>query len=75
MWAQVLPKIKVREDLVLRAEGYTGWAIRKDSPKLAGVLNDFYRGVRQEAAADRVAPGAVPRSASSRSATTPRARN
>jgi membrane-bound lytic murein transglycosylase MltF len=45
LWAQILPKIKVREDLVLRAEGHTGWAFRKDSPKLAGVLNDFYRGV------------------------------
>ena len=42
MWAQVLPKIKVREDLVLRAEGHTGWAIRKQSPKLAAVLNDFH---------------------------------
>jgi membrane-bound lytic murein transglycosylase MltF len=45
LWAQILPKIKVREDLVLRAEGHTGWAMRKDSPKLSGVLNDFYRGV------------------------------
>jgi membrane-bound lytic murein transglycosylase MltF len=45
LWAQVLPKIKVREDLVLRAEGHTGWAVRKDSPKLEGVLKDFYRGV------------------------------
>jgi len=45
VWAQVLPKIKVREDLVLRAEGHTGWAIRKGSPKLEGVLKDFYRGV------------------------------
>jgi membrane-bound lytic murein transglycosylase MltF len=43
LWAQILPKIKVREDLVLRAEGHTGWAIRKGSPKLAGVLTDFYR--------------------------------
>ena len=45
LWAQILPKIKVREDLVLRAEGHTGWALRKDSPKLTGVLTDFYRGV------------------------------
>jgi membrane-bound lytic murein transglycosylase MltF len=45
LWARILPKIKVREDLVLRAEGHTGWAIRKGSPKLAGVLTDFYRGV------------------------------
>jgi membrane-bound lytic murein transglycosylase MltF len=45
LWAQVLPKVKVREDLVLRAEGHTGWAVRKDSPKLAGVVKDFYRSV------------------------------
>ena len=43
MWAQVLPKIKVRSDLVLRAEGYTGWAVRKGSPKLVEVANDFYK--------------------------------
>jgi membrane-bound lytic murein transglycosylase MltF len=43
MWAQILPKVKVREDLVIRAEGYTGWAIRKQSPKLRKVLTDFYR--------------------------------
>ncbi|RPJ44157.1 MAG: lytic transglycosylase F, partial [Betaproteobacteria bacterium] len=43
MWAQVLPKITVRSDLVLRAEGYTGWAVRKGSPKLVEVANDFYK--------------------------------
>ena len=42
MWAQILPKIKVREDLVLRAEGHTGWAIRKGSPGLAAAVTDFY---------------------------------
>jgi hypothetical protein len=35
MWAQVLPKLKVRNDLILRKDARTGWAIRKDSPKLA----------------------------------------
>ncbi len=45
LWAQILPKIKVRDDLVLRAEGHTGWALRKDSPKLAGVLAEFYGSV------------------------------
>jgi membrane-bound lytic murein transglycosylase MltF len=44
MWAQILPKIKVREDLVLRAEGYTGWAFRKGSPKLEQALGEFYQG-------------------------------
>jgi membrane-bound lytic murein transglycosylase MltF len=42
IWAQVLPNIKVREDLVLRAEGRVGWAIRKHSPKLTHALYDAY---------------------------------
>jgi len=43
MWAQVLPKLKVRRDLVLRADAKTGWAIRKDSPKLQAEIDDFFR--------------------------------
>jgi membrane-bound lytic murein transglycosylase MltF len=42
MWAQVLPKIKVHDDIVLRAGTRKGWAIRKGSPKLAAELTDFY---------------------------------
>jgi membrane-bound lytic murein transglycosylase MltF len=42
IWAQVLPKIKVRDDIVLRSEGHTGWAIRKNSPRLVDALNDYY---------------------------------
>ena len=41
-WAQVLPKIKVRDDIVLRDGGRTGWAIRKGSPRLAAEIDDFY---------------------------------
>jgi membrane-bound lytic murein transglycosylase MltF len=41
-WAQVLPRIKVREDLVVRSEGHIGWAIRKGSPKLEAALLEFY---------------------------------
>ena len=44
MWAQVLPKLKVHADVALREGGKTGWAIRKQSPKLAAELNDFYVG-------------------------------
>jgi len=44
MWAQVLPKIKVREELVLRDGGRIGAAIRKGSPQLAAALEDFYAG-------------------------------
>ena len=42
MWAQVLPKIKVRDDIVLRTGTKKGWAIRKNSPKLAAELTEFY---------------------------------
>jgi len=42
MWAQVLPKIKVNTQAVVRSGGTVGWAIRKDSPKLAAEVNDFY---------------------------------
>ena len=43
MWAQVMPRLKVRTDLVLRADAKTGWAIRKDSPMLAAEIDDFFR--------------------------------
>jgi len=42
MWGQVLPRIQVRDDVVLRDGGVIGWGIRKDSPKLAAALQDFY---------------------------------
>ena len=34
MWAQILPKIKVNEQAVVREGGQIGWATRKGSPKL-----------------------------------------
>jgi membrane-bound lytic murein transglycosylase MltF len=40
-WAQILPKIKVT-DVAVAEGGYTGWAIRKGSPKLAEAINDYY---------------------------------
>ena len=43
MWSLVLPKVKVRSDLVLRADAKTGWAIRKGSPKLLAEIDDFFR--------------------------------
>jgi membrane-bound lytic murein transglycosylase MltF len=42
MWAQALPKLSVHDDVVLRGDGRTGWAIRKNSPKLAALIEDFY---------------------------------
>jgi membrane-bound lytic murein transglycosylase MltF len=43
MWAQALPKLKVRNDLALRKDAKTGWAIRKDSPRLADEIADFFK--------------------------------
>jgi membrane-bound lytic murein transglycosylase MltF len=42
IWAQVLPKLKLNEDVVLREAVPKGWAIRKNSPQLQAVLNRFY---------------------------------
>ncbi|HSD37719.1 MAG TPA: transporter substrate-binding domain-containing protein [Rhodocyclaceae bacterium] len=42
LWAQVLPKIVVRDDLVLRDGDYTGWAFRKNSPQLQAAIEAFY---------------------------------
>ena len=43
IWAQVLPKIKIRGDIVLRKGGRIGWAIRKGSPQLEAEIRDFYK--------------------------------
>ena len=41
LWAKMLPKIKVREDIVVREEGRIAFAIRKRSPKLKAALDAF----------------------------------
>jgi len=43
MWSRVLPKLRVRTDLTLRADAKTGWAVRNDSPKLSAEIDDFFR--------------------------------
>ncbi|HQR55002.1 MAG TPA: transglycosylase SLT domain-containing protein [Burkholderiaceae bacterium] len=42
IWAQILPNVKVREDIVLAGGTRPGWAIRKGSPKLRAELEEFY---------------------------------
>jgi membrane-bound lytic murein transglycosylase MltF len=42
IWAQVLPKMVVNEGAALRSGGLIGWAMRKDSPKLQEIVNDYY---------------------------------
>jgi len=43
MWAQILPRIKVNDQVALREGGKIGWAIRKGSPKLEAEVLDFYK--------------------------------
>ena len=45
VWSQILPNLKVHEDVYVRDEGRIGWAIRKDSPDLARALTDFFTNV------------------------------
>ena len=42
IWAQVLPRIRVLDSVVLREGGEIGWAVRKESPLLAAALRDFF---------------------------------
>jgi membrane-bound lytic murein transglycosylase MltF len=42
MWSQVLPKISLRGDLVMRDGARTGAAVRKGSPGLQAELQDFF---------------------------------
>jgi len=46
-WQDVFDKITVREDIVFRSGGRIGFAIRKNSPKLAGALNEFLKTHKQ----------------------------
>lgn len=46
-WSKIFSDMQVRQDLVVHAGGEIAWAFRKDSPKLAAVINDFARGHRQ----------------------------
>ncbi|QEX24245.1 peptidoglycan lytic exotransglycosylase [Hypericibacter adhaerens] len=41
LWSKVFTNIKVHPDITLREGGQIAWAIRKDSPKLMAVVDDF----------------------------------
>ena len=43
MWAQVLPRIRVNAQAVLRSSGKIGWGIRKSSPALAAEVTAYLK--------------------------------
>ena len=47
IWADVFENLKVRDDLVFRSGGRIGLAMRKNSPQLAEVLNEFIKTHKQ----------------------------
>jgi membrane-bound lytic murein transglycosylase MltF len=42
MWAPVLPHVTINKDAVTRAAAVSGWAVRKDNPKLKAAVLDGY---------------------------------
>jgi len=40
-WAKILENIRLHPDVKFRTEGKIGWAVRKTSPKLKAVINEF----------------------------------
>ncbi len=42
-WAQIYDRLTVHENLVLRSDGQIAWALRKNTPGIAKVVNDFVR--------------------------------
>jgi membrane-bound lytic murein transglycosylase MltF len=42
-WAQIFNKIKLHPEIAINSGGNIGWAIRKDSPKLKNIVDEFVR--------------------------------
>ncbi len=47
LWSQILPDIRVHEDLAIKTEGKIGWAMRSGSPNLKTAVDVFIKQHRQ----------------------------
>ena len=43
LWSQLLPKLQLHPNIVIAQGEATGWAVRKNSPKLLTTINDFLK--------------------------------
>jgi membrane-bound lytic murein transglycosylase MltF len=43
LWNKLLPKLQLRTDIAIARGESTGWAVRKNSPKLLGTINEFLK--------------------------------
>ena len=48
MWAPILPRLRINEDVAVRASGDLGWALRKESPRLTAELKEFFNKFQKE---------------------------
>ena len=46
-WADIFDNIKVNEDVAVREGGEIAWAIRKDSPTMKSVANQFIKTIKK----------------------------
>jgi membrane-bound lytic murein transglycosylase MltF len=46
LWSEILPGIRVREDLAAAEGRRLAWAVRKDAPELLALINDFGKSFR-----------------------------
>ncbi|MCK5071691.1 MAG: lytic transglycosylase F [Desulfocapsa sp.] len=42
-WAKILNNIQLHQDVAVHSEGKIAWAVRKNSPKLQAVINEFVK--------------------------------
>jgi membrane-bound lytic murein transglycosylase MltF len=47
LWSQLLTKLQIHSDIVVASGATLGWAVRKDSPKLLAIINEFVKTHRQ----------------------------
>ena len=47
LWSKLLTKLQVHSDIAVASGQATGWAVRKDSPKLLAIINEFVKTHRQ----------------------------
>ena len=47
LWSNVLPDIKLHEDVAVNTDGEIAWAVRKDNPRIRATLDDFLRSHRK----------------------------
>jgi membrane-bound lytic murein transglycosylase MltF len=43
-WTQIFDKIRVHPEIAVRTGGEIAWALRKDSPQLKAIVNEFVKG-------------------------------